>query len=176
MAVWENLYLSHESSFTTLGIISRKAGIRRARALLERFGHGWIDPARAVESYPFAIRQIIEILKAFALAELLGHDEPIILLDEPTSFMDSWAEAAWFERFRSLAEGRTALLITHRFTIAMRADVIHVMDQGRIVESGTHHELVARGGLYAVSWEAQMQAGHAATREPTEMSGGVRAR
>ncbi len=83
---------------------------------------------------------------------------PIILLDEPTSMMDSWAETDWFARFRELAQGHTAVLITHRFSIAMRADIIHVMDSGRIVESGTHHELIAGGGSYAQSWEAQMEA------------------
>jgi ATP-binding cassette subfamily B protein len=72
--------------------------------------------------------------------------------------MDSWAEVDWFNDFRALAEGRTGVIITHRFTIAMRADVIHVMEGGRIVESGTHRELVERGGLYAQSWTAQMQA------------------
>ena len=93
-----------------------------------------------------------------AMARAYLRKAPIVLLDEPTSFMDSWAEADWFDRFRGLVAGRTGLIITHRFTIAMRADVIYVMDQGRIVESGTHHELLARGGLYAESWAAQMQA------------------
>lgn len=83
---------------------------------------------------------------------------PIILLDEPTSMMDSWAEADWFARFRELAQGHTSVVITHRFSIAMRADVIHVMKDGRIIESGSHQELVARGGLYAQSWLTQMQA------------------
>jgi ATP-binding cassette, subfamily B, bacterial len=69
--------------------------------------------------------------------------------------MDSWAEADWMARFRELAAGRTALIITHRFTTAMQADVIHVMDEGRIVESGSHLELLARGGRYAQSWTTQ---------------------
>jgi ABC-type glutathione transport system ATPase component len=50
-----------------------------------------------------------------------------------------------------------ALLITHRFTIARHADIIHVMEQGRMVESGCHDELLAQGGLYAQSWTAQVQ-------------------
>jgi ATP-binding cassette subfamily B protein len=94
-----------------------------------------------------------------ALARAFLRRAPIIILDEPTSALDSWAEVDWFERFRTLAAGRTALIITHRFTIAKRADMIHVMDAGQIVESGTHADLLARGGLYARSWLAQVQAG-----------------
>jgi ATP-binding cassette subfamily B protein len=97
-----------------------------------------------------------------ALARAFLRQAQLILLDEPTSFMDSWAEADWFERLRQLARGRTALIITHRFTIAMRADIIHVMDAGRIVESGSHDELLARDGLYAQSWFEQMRAGSSA--------------
>jgi ATP-binding cassette subfamily B protein len=70
--------------------------------------------------------------------------------------MDSWAEAAWLQRFRELAQERTVLIITHRFTTARYADVIHVMDAGRIVESGSHDELVARAGRYAQSWAMQV--------------------
>jgi ATP-binding cassette subfamily B protein len=86
----------------------------------------------------------------------------LIILDEPTSSMDSWAEQDWLGRFRTLTEGRTGLMITHRFTTAMHADIIHVLDKGRVVESGTHAELVALGGAYATSWTAQMrEIGHA---------------
>jgi ATP-binding cassette subfamily B protein len=92
-----------------------------------------------------------------ALARSFFRQAPLILLDEPTSAMDSWAENDWMARFRRLATGRTALIITHRFTTAMRADVIHVMEEGQIIESGTHAELVARGGKYAASWNAQMR-------------------
>jgi ATP-binding cassette subfamily B protein len=93
-----------------------------------------------------------------ALARAYFRQAHIIILDEPTSFMDSWTETEWFERFRSLTNGRTSLVITHRFTIAMRADIIHVMKEGRIVESGKHADLISLGGLYARSWTAQMQA------------------
>jgi ATP-binding cassette subfamily B protein len=93
-----------------------------------------------------------------ALARAFLRRSEILVLDEPTSFMDSWSEADWFERFRALAENRTAIVITHRFSIAARADMIHVMRAGEIVESGTHAELVAYAGLYAQSWSDQMQA------------------
>jgi ATP-binding cassette subfamily B protein len=71
--------------------------------------------------------------------------------------MDPWAEHDWLQRFRGLAAGQTTLIITHRFTTAMYADCIHVMEEGRIVESGSHAELLALGGRYAQSWQAQMQ-------------------
>jgi ATP-binding cassette, subfamily B, bacterial len=92
-----------------------------------------------------------------ALARAFFRRASILILDEPTSALDSWAEADWFDRFHSLADGRTAIIITHRFTIARRADMIHVMDAGCIVESGKHDELLAQGGLYAQSWSAQVQ-------------------
>ena len=92
-----------------------------------------------------------------ALARAFFRRASLVILDEPTSVMDSWAEQDWLSRFRTLTAGRTALMITHRFTTAMHADVIHVLDKGRVVESGTHDELVARGGGYASSWAAQMR-------------------
>lgn len=92
-----------------------------------------------------------------ALARALLRDSALVVLDEPTSAMDSWAEAEWLDRFRQLVNGRTAVIITHRFTTAMRADVIHVMQAGTIVESGSHEQLLAQQGLYAQSWRRQTQ-------------------
>ncbi|MBD0263202.1 MAG: ABC transporter ATP-binding protein, partial [Tolypothrix sp. Co-bin9] len=92
-----------------------------------------------------------------ALARAFFRRAQIIILDEPTSAMDPWAEHDWLERFRSLASDRTAVVITHRFTLAMRADIIHVMRAGQIVESGTHDQLLAQGGFYAQSWKDQME-------------------
>jgi ATP-binding cassette subfamily B protein len=91
-----------------------------------------------------------------ALARAFLRRAPIIILDEPTSALDPWAEADWLQRFRKLAQGHTAIVITHRFTTAMYADEIHVMESGRIVESGTHDDLVRQNGRYAESWTKQM--------------------
>lgn len=92
-----------------------------------------------------------------ALARAFFRKASLVILDEPTSAMDSWAEQDWLDRFKTLTEGRTALMITHRFTTAMHADIIHVLDKGRVVESGTHAQLVELGGAYAHSWSAQIR-------------------
>lgn len=92
------------------------------------------------------------------LARAFYRRAPVVILDEPTSYMDSWAEMEWLDTFQTLVEDCTALVITHRFTTAMRADRIHVMQHGDIVESGSHAELLAQDGLYATSWRAQMHA------------------
>jgi ATP-binding cassette subfamily B protein len=104
-----------------------------------------------------------------AMARAFLRKGEIILLDEPTSMMDSWSETAWFDRLRQLATGRTAVLITHRLTIAARSDLIYVMMNGEIAESGTHEELLAGGGEYARSWNAQVRsdAAPAAPLTPT---------
>ena len=100
-----------------------------------------------------------------ALARALVRPAPVIILDEPTSAMDPWAEAGWLTRFRGLVAGRTAIVITHRFTTAMLADEVHVMDNGRILESGTHQHLIAGNGRYAAWWAAQERSARAAAEE-----------
>ena len=92
------------------------------------------------------------------MARAYYRDAPILILDEPTSFMDSWSEAEWFDHLKELMTSRTGLIITHRFTIAMRADIIVVVDNGKIIESGTHSELLSGDGFYAESWKSQMAA------------------
>jgi len=92
-----------------------------------------------------------------ALARAFLRDAPLIILDEPTSAMDSWAENDWLARVREHVAGRTLVMITHRFTTAMLADRIYLMQRSAIVEQGTHADLLALGGVYADSWHEQMR-------------------
>ncbi len=91
------------------------------------------------------------------LARGFVRDAGLVILDEPTAALDAEAEYELFQRFREIAVGRTALLISHRFSTVRMADQILVLDDGRIIEAGGHDELVEMGGRYAALYE--MQAG-----------------
>ena len=92
-----------------------------------------------------------------ALSRAFMRHSDLLILDEPTAALDAEAEAALFERFVELKEGRTAILITHRFSTVRFADRIVVMDEGRVVEQGTHGELMEVGGLYRRMFTAQAE-------------------
>jgi ATP-binding cassette, subfamily B, multidrug efflux pump len=90
-----------------------------------------------------------------AIARVLLKNAPILVLDEATSALDSDVEAAIQESLETLMEGKTVIAIAHRLSTIARMDRLVVMDKGRIVETGSHGELVARGGLYARLWARQ---------------------
>lgn len=90
-----------------------------------------------------------------SLARVLLKNAPILLLDEATSALDSEVEAAIQETLYSMMEGKTVVAIAHRLSTIARMDRILVMDQGRIVEEGSHEALLAQGGLYAGFWTRQ---------------------
>jgi ATP-binding cassette, subfamily B, bacterial len=96
-----------------------------------------------------------------ALARAIVRNPRILVLDEATSAVDNETEAAILRSLDRLVVGRTSLIIAHRLSTVRRAHCIHVMDEGRIVESGTHDALLARGGVYASLW--RLQTGEALT-------------
>ena len=92
-----------------------------------------------------------------AIARALMHDAPILLLDEPTSALDSHAEEKVQKALAILMKGRTVLTIAHRLSTVKDADMICVLNQGQIVEQGSHDELVASGGLYSELYKTQFE-------------------
>ena len=90
-----------------------------------------------------------------SIARAMLKSAPILLLDEATSALDTGSERLIQDALRRLAEGRTSVVIAHRLSTIVDADLIYVIDQGRVAEQGTHGELLARGGLYAKLWEMQ---------------------
>jgi len=90
-----------------------------------------------------------------AIARVLLKNAPILILDEATSALDSEVEAAIQEQLYNLMQGKTVIAIAHRLSTIAAMDRLVVMDQGRIVELGSHGELLARGGLYAELWARQ---------------------
>jgi ATP-binding cassette subfamily B protein len=79
----------------------------------------------------------------------------VLLLDDPVSAVDARTESLILDAFERAAVGRTLVLVTHRVAAAARCDRVVVLDEGRVVESGTHAELLTRGGLYARIAERQ---------------------
>ncbi len=90
-----------------------------------------------------------------AIARVLLKNAPILVLDEATSALDSEVEAAIQEQLDTLMQGKTTIAIAHRLSTIARMDRLIVMDEGRIVEAGSHAQLLERGGLYAALWQRQ---------------------
>ena len=103
-----------------------------------------------------------------AIARAILKDAPILLLDEATSALDTESERQIQAALEKLMQGRTTIVIAHRLSTVVNADVIHVLDKGRLVQSGTHQELLAQGGLYGHLHELQFQSADDAVGEVDE--------
>jgi subfamily B ATP-binding cassette protein MsbA len=92
-----------------------------------------------------------------AIARAIYKDAPILILDEATSALDTTSERAVKDALQVLMQGRTSLVIAHRLSTIEHADLIVVMQAGGIVETGTHSQLMAKGGAYAVLYQVAAQ-------------------
>jgi ATP-binding cassette subfamily B protein/subfamily B ATP-binding cassette protein MsbA len=96
-------------------------------------------------------KQRLSIARAFV------KDAPVLIMDEPTSALDARTEAMLLDALDRLMKGRTTFIIAHRLSTIRNADKIVVLDNGRIVEQGTHRELIAIGGMYSSLYKQQME-------------------
>ncbi len=138
----QNVRLGRESvSDEDLAAAARRVGVDR---YVERLDAGWDQElGERGDRLSVGERQLLSFARA------LADDPPVLLLDEATSSVDSEVEAQIEEALEELMRGRTSLVIAHRLSTIRNADRILVLHQGRIHESGTHRELLERGGLYA---------------------------
>jgi ATP-binding cassette subfamily B protein len=153
LPVWENVWLGDVEAAPDrekIIVAAQRSGVDPA---IRRLPQGydtplgtWFEQGRELS---------IGEWQKVALARAFLRDSPFVVLDEPTSSLDALAEAELFRHFRRAIHGRSAVLISHRFSTVQMADYIYVLDQGRVKEHGTHRELLELNGLYARFYLAQ---------------------
>ena len=148
--VWQNI--AYGKPGATREEIIRSAKLANAHEFIQRLPQGYDTVVgERGETLSGGQRQRI------AIARAIIRDTPILLLDEPSTGLDAASEELVFEALARLMKGKTAIVIAHRLATVRQADVIHVVADGRITESGTHEELLARRGLYSRLYDLQFR-------------------
>lgn len=156
LAARSNIAMGRHERFDDLDAIAAAARQSGAHEFLARLPHGYETLlSRAFEGgAELSIGQWQQV----ALARAFFCDAPFLVLDEPTAALDARAEHELFESIRTLARGRSVLLISHRFSSVRSADRIYVLEAGRVIEQGSHDQLLAGAGRYAELFRLQAAA------------------
>jgi ATP-binding cassette, subfamily B, bacterial len=156
LSVRDNIAMGRHEHFEDDVRVRDAAGNAAAHADLERLPDGYASRLGPV--FAGGVDISIGQWQKIALARLFFRDAPLIILDEPTAALDAHAEHELFNRLEDALAGRSVVLISHRFSTVRGADRIYVLDQGTIVEEGTHDELLALDGRYAEMFTIQAAA------------------
>ena len=165
----ENIWLgnvSREKDPERIAAAAGKAGIDKTLSSLaegyETMLGRWIEDGAALSGGQW---------KKVALARILFRDAPIVILDEPAANLDPLAETEFIDSLPAIAEGRSLILISHKIASVRQADRIYVMRDGRVIESGSHEELIGMDGYYAGLYHTQLRqmgTSHASSPLPQE--------
>ncbi|HEY0545113.1 MAG TPA: ABC transporter ATP-binding protein [Pyrinomonadaceae bacterium] len=148
--IWQNI--AYGKPEATHEEIIRAAEMANAREFIEQMPKGY-DTMVGERGVTLSGGQRQRI----AIARAIIRNAPILILDEPSSGLDAASEELVFDALTRLMEGKTSIVIAHRLATIRRADVIFVINEGHVVESGTHQELLAQGGLYTKLYEIQFR-------------------
>ena len=152
--IWHNI--AYGKPGATRSEILRAAELANAHEFIEKMPEGY-DTIVGERGMTLSGGQRQRI----AIARAIIRNTPMLILDEPSSGLDAASEKLVFDALDRLIEGKTAIVIAHRLSTIQRADVIFVVDAGRIVESGRHDDLLRSGGLYAELYELQFHGAEA---------------
>jgi ATP-binding cassette subfamily B protein len=152
----ENIGFGRHQALEDLGAIRNAAGHAGVDSFLLSLTAGY--DTRLGPEFDGGTDLSIGQWQRMALARAFFRDAPFVILDEPTAALDPKAERGLFEHIRQLLDGRTVLLISHRFSSVRTADRIYVLERGRVIEHGTHQELIDLGGSYAELFRLQAAA------------------
>lgn len=147
--VFENIAYAKEGA--TLEEVKEAAKKAQCDALIERLPQGYMTPISDGSGLSVGEKQLLCVARVMLLSP------EIVILDEATSNIDLLTERLLNGSFKELMKGRTSLVVAHRLATIVGSDLILVMKEGKIIESGTHQELLAKRGFYASLYEAQFQ-------------------